>query len=103
MHHAAVGFLVLEVQEPVFAVFRMHPAALMGAVDGTLALLQHNLVLVGTVRRLRAHGQLEALGHTAGGTHDPVPAVALVELRPFARAVGRAVAVKDDNGLSNGS
>ena len=70
---------------------------------GGLALCQHNLVLVGTVGRLRPHGQLESLWHTAGRTHNPVPAVTLVELRTFAGTVLRAVAIKHDDGLSDWS
>ena len=100
MDDAAVGFLVLEMQEPVFAILCVHPSALMRAVDVCLALCQHNLVLVGAVRALAAHSQLETRGHAARRTHNPIPAVALVKLRPFAGAVLSAVAVEDDDRLA---
>ena len=103
MDHATVSLLVLKVQEPVFAVFRVNPASLMGAVDGGLALCQHNLMLIRTVWRLGAHGELETRGHTTGRTHDPVPAVALIELRAFAGTVLCAIAVEDDDRLSDGA
>ena len=99
---AAIGFLVLEMQEPVLTILRVYPAALMRAVDAGLTLCQHLLVLVRAKGRLRAHSQLKASRHAAGRTHNPVPAVALIELRSFAGAVLRAVAVEDDDGLADG-
>ena len=62
----------------------MYPAALMRAVDVGLA-----------------HSQLKSCWHTAGRTHDPVPAIAFVELWTFAGAVLCTVAVEHDNGLSD--
>ena len=103
MHHATVGILVLEVQKPVFALRRVHPSTLVGAVHGGLALSQHNLMLVGAERTLRPHGQLEARGHTPGGAHNPVPSIALIELGTFAGAVLGAVAIEDDDGLADGA
>ena len=75
----------------------------MRPVDVGLALSQYDLVLIGTVGRFGTHCQLEACGDTACWAHNPVPAIALIELRTFAGTVFRAVAVKDDNGLSDGS
>ncbi len=103
VHHAAVGPLVLEVQEPVFAVFRVHPRALMGPVDGAVALGQHLAHLVGAEGRAGAHGQLEARGHAAGRTHNPIPAVALVEFGALAGVVLGAVAVEHDDGPADGA
>ena len=103
MDYATVGILVLEVQEPVLAVFRVYPTALMRAVDGRLPLSQHHLVLVGAVGTTRAHGQLEARGHAARRTKNPVPTVALIELRAFAGAVLGAVAVEHDDRLADGA
>ena len=51
VYHATVCLLVLEVQEPVLTIFRMHPTTLVGAIDIGLTLLQHDLVLIGTVGR----------------------------------------------------
>ena len=100
--HTPVGLLVLEVQKPVLAILRVYPAALMGAVDAGLALRQHDLMLVGAVRAFTAHGQLETRGHAACRTHDPVPAVALVEFRTLTGAVLCAVAVEHDDRLADG-
>ena len=60
-------------------------------------------MLIGTVGRLGAHGQLETGRHTACRTHYPVPAVALVELRTLAGAILGAIAVEDDDGLTDGA
>ena len=101
MYHTTIGLLVLEVQEPVFTIFCMHPATLMRAVDISLTLLEHNLMFVRTIGRLRTHSQLETLGNTASRTHNPIPAIALVELRTFAGAVLSTVSVEHDDGLPN--
>ena len=101
MNDTTVGFLVLEMEEPVFTILGMHPTSLMRAVDVGLALSQHNLMFVRTVGRLGAHGQLETVGNTSRRTHNPVPALALIELRTFAGAILRAIAIKHDDGLSD--
>ena len=98
--NAAVGALVLEMQEPILAQSSMDPAALMGAIDRSLALTQHGLALVGPVGTLRAHGKLPAGFDATCRTHNPVPAVALVELRTFSRIVAVA-SVEDDDRLAN--
>ena len=79
----------------------MHPSPLMRAVDVGLSLCQYNLMFIRPIRRFRAHGQLEARGHTACRTHDPVPAVTLIELRTLAGTVLRAVAIEHDHRLSD--
>ena len=79
----------------------MHPRALMRTVDVRLSLLQHASPLVGAVGRAAAHCQLPSLRHAACGTHDPIPALALVEFW----ALGRVVflpAVEGDAGFSYG-
>jgi hypothetical protein len=50
MHHSPIRLLVLEMQEPVLAIFGMHPATLMGTVDVGLALGKNYLMLIGAIR-----------------------------------------------------
>ena len=52
MHDTSVGVLVLEMEEPVFAVLRIYPCALVRAVHLRLALRQADILLVRTVGRL---------------------------------------------------
>ena len=73
----------------------------MRAVDACVACGQHLFALVGAERTLGAHGQLMAYGNATGRTHNPIPAVALVELRSFGRAVFRAVSVEHNHGIAN--
>ena len=102
MHHSPIRLLVLEMQEPVLAILRMHPTTLMRAVDVGLALSQHDLMLIGAIRTLRAHSQLEPRRHTTSRTHNPVPSIALIELRPFASSVLSTIAIKHNHRLANG-
>ena len=102
MNYAAVSLLILKMYEPVFAIFGMYPTALVRTVNLGFALCQYYLVLVGTERRFAAHGQLEACGHAACRAHNPVPALALVELGALASAVLSTVAIEYDDGLSDG-
>ena len=101
MHHTTVSLLVLEVQEPVLTVFGVYPTALMRAVDVGLSLCQYDLMLVRAKRTLAAHGQLETFRHTAGRTHDPVPAVTLIKLRSLTGAVRRAVSIKHNHRIAD--
>ena len=78
----------------------MYPRALVRTVNLGLALSQHDFMLVGTIRTLATHGQLEALWHTTGRTHNPIPAVALIELWTLAGTILRAVTVEHDDGLT---
>ena len=59
----------------------------MGAVDAGRALRHHHFPLVWAVDVLAAHGQLPAVLHSAGRAHNPIPAVTLVQFRPFRRVV----------------
>ena len=81
----------------------MYPAALVRTIDSGCSLCQHHLALVRSVRTLGTHGQLETCGHSTGRTHDPVPAVALVELGTFAGTVFGAVAVEHDDRVADGT
>ena len=101
VNHTTIGLLVLEMQEPVFTIFSMYPTALMRPVDVCLALCQYDLVLIWTVGRLGTHGELETCWHAPSRTHDPVPAVTLIELRTFTGTVFRTVAIEDNHWLSN--
>ena len=101
MNYAAVSLFVLEMYEPVFTIFRMHPATLMRTIDIRLALCQYDLVLVGTIRRFRTHRQLEARRYTASRTHDPVPTIALIELRTLAGAILSTITIENDDRLSD--
>ena len=78
----------------------MDPATLMRTVDIGFALMEHNLPLVGAIGRLGTHGELMTNGDATGRTHNPIPAIALVELRTFCRTVGGAIAVEHNNRIS---
>src|ERR1051326_2557312 len=55
----------------------------MWTIDCRVALLEHDLLFVRSVHILRPNRELIAVLHAAGGREDPVPPVALVELRTF--------------------
>ena len=96
MDDAAVGFLVLEVDKPVFPGRRVDERALVRSVDRRLALREHDAVFVGTADTLRAEYGLPAGGNTTRRGENIIPAVALVELGALQRrVVGQLVAVDE--------
>ena len=90
-------------QEPVFTVLGVNPTTLMRAVDVGLALCQHDFMFVRTIGTFTAHGQLEACWHPTCRAHNPIPAIAFVELRSFAGAVFITITVEHDNGIADGT
>ena len=88
-------------EEPVFATLQVHPSALMRTVDVGVAHGKYTFAFVWPEGTLRAHGQLMSDGNTTGGTHNPIPAIALVELGTFCRTVFRAVAIEHNHGVAN--
>ena len=99
-YHTPIGFLVLEMQEPVFPTLQMNPSALMRTIDISFTYSQHALALIRAVRTLGTHGQLMPYRHSPGRTHDPIPSVTLIKLRTFCRAVFRTITVKDDDRIT---
>ncbi len=96
VHDPAVGAALLEVQEPVLPGPGAHPAALVGAVDVGVLLLQDDPLLVRPEEAARAEGALPARLHPTGGGEDPEPAVVPVELGAFeGEPAGYAVGVDD--------
>lgn len=95
VNEAAIGAYVLEMEEPVFTRRRVHPRALMGAVDGRVALCQHGSPFIGAVDVLRTEYDLPARGYAAGRVEDVVIVALLVELGAFACLVS-LMAVEDD-------
>ena len=93
--------LILKMQEPILTILCMHPTSLMRTVDISLALSQDNLMFIGAVRRLTSHGELETCRNAPGRTHNPIPAIALIELGALACTVLCTIAIKHDNRLSN--
>ena len=79
MHHASVGMLILEVDEPVFTVLGVHPGPLMRSVDLRFALGQAHILLIGSVGIFGAQNHLPTVFHASGGRHDIVVAVTFVE------------------------
>ena len=84
MNHTAIGVLILEVEEPVFAVLGIYPCTLVRAVYLlVLSLCYAYIFLVRTVWILGTQFYLPAILHSARRTHDVIIAVALVELGAF--------------------
>ena len=50
MYHTAISLLILKMQKPVFAVFRMYPTTLMRTIDFGFALCQDNLMFIRAIR-----------------------------------------------------
>ena len=92
---ASVCADVLEVEKPVFARRGVDPCSLVRAVDGTLALGEHDAVFIRAVDVLRALDGLETGRYASCGVEDVVVAAPFVEFRSFARALP-FVAVEDD-------
>ena len=86
--------------EPILALRRVYPAALMRTIHRRLTLFQDSLALVRTVRTHRTHDELPPRLDTTGRTHDPIPSVTLVELRTFCRIVAVA-SIEDDYRIPN--
>ena len=103
MHHSSIGSFILEMKEPVFAILGMHPSSLMRAIDSCFPLRQNNLMLVRSIGRLASHSQLETCRHTTGRTHDPIPAIALIELRSLTSTILCTITIKDNDRLPDGS
>src|SRR5690606_17487222 len=95
VHHAPEGPAVLEVEEPVAAVGRRHPGALVRPVHGSGSLLEHVAFFVRTKDIPRTEYGLPAGGDASGRGEDPVPPVALVELRALDRAPALDVGAVD--------
>ena len=87
MGDAPVQPAALEVDEPVAAIRRRHPRALMRPVDAAVPLPQDDSVLVLAVNPPTAQHRLPARRHAARGSKDVVPAIPLVDLRAFNRRV----------------
>ena len=75
-------------QEPPFAVRRIHDGALVGAVDGGRAGLQHDTALVGAVKVLGAQHRLPAAAHAAFRDAQVIPVAEAVDLGAFRRRAG---------------
>ena len=86
MNYTSVGVLVLEVEEPVFAVLGINPSTLVRTVYLLVLSLCHTyILLVRTKWILGTQFYLPAILHAARRTHDVIIAVALVELGTFYR------------------
>ena len=83
MHDAPVCAFVLEMQEPVFPLRGLHPAALVRPVDGTLRRSHHDAFFVRTVRTFSAKHRLPAGLDAARRCKNVVAPVPLVEFGPF--------------------
>ena len=80
MNYTSVGVLILEVEEPVFAVLGIYPRTLVRAVHLLVLSLCHtHILLVGTVWILGTQFYLPAILYSARRTHDIIISVALVE------------------------
>ena len=80
MNHTTVGMLILEVEEPVFAVLGINPGTLVRTVYLLVLSLCHTyILLVRTKWILGTQFYLPAIFYSARRTHDVIIAVALVE------------------------
>src|SRR5206468_10923136 len=70
----------------------------MRTVDRRLPLLENDLVFVWTEHAAGSEYCLPAVRHTSGGRKDVVPAIPLVELRPFDRRM-MFVAIEDEGSV----
>ena len=95
--NAAVGALVLEMEEPVSPVGARHPGALVRTVHRSGGPGHHNLFFIRAIYAAGAEHRLPAGGHSAGGGKDIVPTVPLVELGPLDGGL-RQVAVENKAG-----
>ena len=101
MHYATISVLVLEVEEPVFAILRIDPRTLMRAVDLRLALREADIFLIRAIRVLRAEFDLPAVLHAARRTHYIIIAVALVELRALDGRLVLVAVIDDARGAND--
>src|SRR3712207_6429308 len=83
MDDASVRLNFLKVDEPPLVARQINERALVWAVDGRAALLEHDLVLIGTVKAARAEHRLPPGRDATRRREDVIPAVFLEELRPF--------------------
>jgi hypothetical protein len=89
MNHTTISVLILEVEEPVFAVLGIYPCTLVRAVYLLVLSLCHtHILLVRTVWILGTQFYLPAILYSARRTHDIIISVALVE---FGTLDGRLV------------
>ena len=87
MRDAAVRIHILEMDEIILAVRRIHPAALVRAVYIRGTLVQHDFFFIRTFDIARAQDQLPTGFDAARRAHDIVIAVSLVDLRPLRRGM----------------
>ena len=95
MDDASVGTLVLEMEEPVLPGRRVHPGALMGAVDGTLGPGHDDALLIGAERVIGPEDRLPACRDTTGRREDVILPVPPVELGPFDGRLAQVAVVHD--------
>ena len=80
MNYTTISVLILEVEEPVFAVLGIYPCTLVRAVYLLVLSLCHtHILLVRTVWILGTQFYLPAILYSARRTHDIIISVALVE------------------------
>src|SRR5205823_7151180 len=84
-HNASPRAAILKMEEPRSAVRGFDPCALMRSIDRRTALIEHDLVFVRSIHRLRPQHDLVSAFHPSGRREDVVPAVPFVELRPLER------------------
>ena len=98
VYHAAQFKPVLEMQEPIAAVRRCDPRALVGAVDGAGPLVHDDFFLIRAVHIAGAQHGLPAVFHTACRDKDVIPAVALVHFGAFGGGLAQG-AIKHDGAV----
>ena len=83
MRHTAVHINILEMNEPVFPLRRIYPAALMRSIDLGISLMQNDLLFIRPLDLPGTQDQLPARLDPACRTHDIIISVSLIEFRAF--------------------
>ena len=86
---------ILEMQEPVLSVRRIHPGTLVRSVDGGIALVQDDFLFPGTVNIFRPQYGLPARLHAPCRSEDIVIAVSLIQLRALDGGLGRMTVIDE--------